>query len=163
MRCIFAFCIAFMMLTPARATDPYEDAMAALRTGDFVAASRLLQPLAESGDADAQLHLAEIYYDGFGGPRNFGAAAKWYSRAANQGKHPAQCLLSGLYEAGEGVPKDLVTAMMWLDVAAAQGYEEALEQQGILAKHMTSEQIDEAKKRADGWKPVPERSAGISQ
>jgi TPR repeat protein len=71
--------------------------------------------------ADAQLHLAEIYYNGFGGPRNFGAAAKWYSRAANQGKHPAQCLLSGLYEAGEGVPKDAVTAMMWLDVAAAQG------------------------------------------
>jgi TPR repeat protein len=163
MRVIFALCIALMMLTSARATDPYEDAMAALRSGDYAGASQLFQPLAESGNADAQLHLAEIYYDGLGGPRNLGAAAKWYSRAANQGKHTAQCLLSGLYEVGEGVPKDVVTAMMWLDVAAAQGYEEVLEQRAILAKYMTSEQIVEAKKLADEWHPVPERPVDVSQ
>jgi len=40
---------------------PFEDGVAAYQRGDYATALRLLQPLAEHGNADAQFNLGIIY------------------------------------------------------------------------------------------------------
>jgi uncharacterized protein len=162
MRTAIALSFVLVLVDLATAADPYEDAMVASRNGDFIAAAKLFLPLAESGNADAQVHLAEIYYDGLGVPTNYNEAVKWFRRAADQGKYTAQYQLSGLYAEGRGVAKDDVIAMMWLDLVAAQGYWGATDQQSLLAKEMTPDQIAQAKKLADEWKPVPVHPVSLS-
>ena len=60
------------------AAGPFEDAVAAYRKGDYARASRLLRPLAEQGNADAQARLAFLYANGEGVPPDYAAAVGWY-------------------------------------------------------------------------------------
>jgi TPR repeat protein len=56
---------------------PLDDAVAAYRRRDYVTAERMLRPLAERGDAQAQDYLASLYsgYQGF--PKNCAELMKW--------------------------------------------------------------------------------------
>ena len=66
---------------------------------------------AESGDADAENNVGEIFERGLGDEPNYEAAVIWYQKAADQG-HPAALLnLGTLYEQGLGVPKDKLKAL----------------------------------------------------
>lgn len=94
-------------------------AFALYAKGDYAAASRLLLPLAESGDARAQALLGFLYQYGQGLPQNFGLAALWYGCAAEQGDPTGQYLLGLLYDKGQGVPRDVVLSQKWLILAAA--------------------------------------------
>ena len=61
---------------------------------------------------------------------------------------------------GDGVARDLVVSHMWFTLAARQGDRlSALYAQGRgeVEERMTPEQIDEARRRAADWLPVPER------
>ena len=58
-----------------------------------------------------------------------------------------------MYLLGLGVPKDLVSAQMYFYLAGARGHEKARRARDDLEKQMTPEQIREAQKRADEWKP----------
>ena len=49
-----------------------------------------------------------------------------------------------MYRNGEGVPEDKVLAYMWWNLAAANGNENASKNKGIIAKGMTSSQIEKA-------------------
>ena len=44
-----------------------------------------LRKAAEAGNVEAQVKLAEYYYDGTGVEKNFAEAARWYKKAAAQG------------------------------------------------------------------------------
>jgi hypothetical protein len=93
----------------------------ARRGGEYVAydranyetALKVWQQAAESGDADAQVHVGEIYEKGLGVDPNFAEAARWYQKAAEQGHSRAMINLGNLYEGGRGVPKDMTQAMNW--------------------------------------------------
>ena len=63
-------------------------------------------PLAQQGNAIAQMLLGEMYYFGKGVPRDYSEAARWWRKAAEQGLAEAQFNLGGMYRQGEGVPKD---------------------------------------------------------
>ena len=59
--------------------------LAAFDAGDYRQAAEEWRPLAEAGDPEAQLALADLYRNGLGVPFDLAAAAAWYRRAAEQG------------------------------------------------------------------------------
>ena len=80
---------------------------------DYKTALAVWMPAAESGDAEAQSNVGEIFERGLGGTPNYPAALIWYQKAAEQGNKRAQFNLGTLYEQGLGVDKDNLAAMNW--------------------------------------------------
>ena len=95
-----------------------EDCAKAYDRRDYAAAVQLCRPLAERGDARAQLSLGGMYYNGQGVQQDYAEASKWTRKAAEQGYTPAQADLGVLYWNGQGVQQDVVLAYMWLSLAA---------------------------------------------
>ena len=141
--------ILFVALTLAgtAVAGSLEDGAEALARGDFATALRLLRPLAENGNPDAQINLGNMYFDGNGVPQDNAESVKWYLLAADQGSADAQIALGFLYEYGEAVPQDYVQAHKWFDLAGSRLYRDTL------AAKMTPSQIAEAQKLAREWKP----------
>lgn len=65
----------------------------AYERGDDVAALREIGPLAEQGDAEAQLLLGDMYEAGRGVPQDYDVAVEWWAAAAAQGYPLAQYFL----------------------------------------------------------------------
>src|SRR6266849_2001584 len=63
--------------------------------GDYAPALRLLRPLAERGNREAEYNLAVMYANGWGVPRDEAESNRWYRRAAEQGDASAQALVGG--------------------------------------------------------------------
>jgi uncharacterized protein len=101
--------------------DPLEDWQAAYKRGDYATALKLLRPLAEQGNANAQSNLAWMYEQGHGVPQDFKEAMKWYRSAAEQGFRAAQYNLGVMYSEGRGTPSDFREALKWYRRAATQG------------------------------------------
>jgi uncharacterized protein len=59
-----------------------EHALAALEQSDVATALRLLRPLAQQGNAEAQYNLGAMYGNGLGVPLNNAEALKWVRLAA---------------------------------------------------------------------------------
>ena len=76
---------------------------------------------AEAGDPAAQSKLGNMYYAGFGVPKDAAEAVNWYRKAADQGYDKAQFNLGLMYELGAGVPQDYAEALKWYRKAADQG------------------------------------------
>ena len=74
---------------------PFKDGMDAYQRGDYATAMRLWRPLADQGNAAAQLYLGIMYEEGWGGPQDYSAALSWYRNAADQGNAAAQLYLGG--------------------------------------------------------------------
>lgn len=99
-----------------------EDALSFAQRGDYRTARRLLEPVAEQGNPEAQRYLGWIYEHGIGLlAKDHAEAVNWYRRAAEQGYAPAQASLGRMYEYGYGVEKDYAEAMKWFRMAADQG------------------------------------------
>ena len=110
--------------TPVVAPVPshiIENAIAADNTGDYATELKLLQPLADQGNANAQFAIGIMYENGRGVPQNYGQAAIWYGKAADQGLADAQANLGWAYANGWGVPRDYAQAVVWYRKAADQG------------------------------------------
>jgi uncharacterized protein len=155
-RAFRAIFLGFILLSSAGTgtpAGPIEDATAALDRRDFATALQLLRPLAERGNADAQMKLGFLYVAGRGIPQDYAAAVKWFHLAADQGQANAQCFLGLMYFEGRGVPRDYVSAHMWLDFAAAAGIEDATQYRDALAAKMSPAQIAKAQRLAREWKP----------
>lgn len=103
----------------------FEKGLVAYNSGDYEAAFKEWQPLAEQGNADAQFNLAIMYDNGWGVARDHRHAANWYLRAAQQGYVQAQLNLGVAYALGEGVPQDDHEAVKWYRKAAEQGNADA--------------------------------------
>ncbi len=80
-----------------------------------------MRPLAEGGDALAQVALAEADFHGKGTPTNRGAAVKWYRAAAEAGEADAQASLGLCLLRGYGCEKDAAEAVEWYTQGAEQG------------------------------------------
>jgi TPR repeat protein len=88
---------------------------------DAAAAAAWYRRAAEQGNAEAQLAIAGLYYQGEGVPRNYATALEWFRAAASQGSATAQASIAVMYERGLGVRRDPVVAHAWLSVAADSG------------------------------------------
>ena len=69
------------------------------------------------GDADAQLKLARMFYEGEGGDRDMLQAARWAKLSADKGNIGAQALLGHLLFEGEGLKREPVVGLMFLSIA----------------------------------------------
>ncbi len=146
--------LTFLLASPAWADS--QAGMDAYKRGDYATALKELRPLAEQGDAFAQVRLGIMYDRGEGGPENDKEAVRWYRRAAEQGDARAQYNLGLMYSGEFGVPEDYVQSHMWFNLAAAQGNENARNFRNGVAARMTPAQIAEAQRLAREWKPKAE-------
>jgi len=81
--------------------------------GDYAGALKAWQPLADSGDAQAQNNLGSMYFNGYGVEQDDAKAVQWWLKAAQQGHADAQDNLGRMYELGRGVKRDRVKARQW--------------------------------------------------
>jgi TPR repeat protein len=91
--------------------------------------------------------LAGMYYNGQSVQRDYAEAANWVRRAAEQGYAPAQAYLGIMYWNGQGGPPAH-------EPGAVGVRDEA-------ASKMTPDEIAEAQRMAQEWKPKGRSTAGI--
>ncbi len=155
---IAAMSAGFTLGLTAPAWAGWDEAEAAYKRGDYATALREFRPLAEQGDADAQVNLGLMYDNGQGVPQDYAKAVKWVRKAAEQGLAKAQYNLGFMYGQGLGVPQDYVQAYMWFKLAASrfplsEDRDKAVKNRNIIAEKMTLAQVSEAQKLAREWKP----------
>lgn len=121
MRFLTILFLAFLFPAIAFA-GPLEDGKAAQRRGDYPAALKLFQPLADQGNVEAESEIGNLYESGIWKSRNESEALKWYLKAGQHGGKYAQLRLGTYYEMGlGGLKKDDTEAAKWYRRAAEQG------------------------------------------
>lgn len=106
---LLAILAAFYLSARLPASN-YVDAMA---KGQYLRASKLLQPEVDDDNPQARNALGNLYYLGMGVKRNYRDAALLYHAAASQGFAAAQLNLGHLYNQGLGVNKNAERAYGW--------------------------------------------------
>ena len=149
--CLTGLLLPAVFAAVAHAGD-LEDGVAAFGHGDYPTALRLLQPLADRGNPEAQYALGDLYWY----RHNYPKMLKWLHLAADQGNTTAQRDLGTDYEDGIGVPQDYSEAHKWFNISAAIETNPTLRQWSAsdrdrVARKMTAEQIAEAQKLAREW------------
>jgi len=119
---IIAVGILFTFLTVTVSAAEIDAGLSALKAGRYAAALKVLIPLANSGNDEAQRVVGEMCYNGQGMKRDFVASFKWNEIAAENGNKIAQYNLGYLYEKGEGVAASRAHAIDWYTKSAIQGY-----------------------------------------
>ena len=130
MRMVLAAVLILGLTLPAWAG--WEEAVSAIRQGDYATARDELMPLAEEGNIDAQYLLGVMYKNGEGGDEDFVEAVRWLYAAAEQGSIGAQYNLGIMYSKGMGVIRDEVQAARWFEKAARKGDSRAQNNLGLL-------------------------------
>jgi TPR repeat protein len=126
------------------AANDLDDAVDAMRTGDFAEAYCIMRPLAEAGDADAQYNIGWMYMNGYGLRVNDSLALEWWKEASEQGHSDASFSIGMLYSLGEGeVSKDTNEAIDYYLIAADEKHEDAI----AILKSMMSRNDDFIRER----------------
>jgi TPR repeat protein len=114
---------------------------------DHARARRWYRVAGERGNHKAAVNLGTMHALGLGGPKNYQAAGQWFLLAANSGDIKALDNLGILYQNGMGVRQDYVKAYMWFAIAAAiQAGSEAAKHREQVARLMTPDQIEQARR-----------------
>ena len=101
---------------------------------DQVSVERL-QKLAKNGNANAQVALGKIYFDGLlEQKQNHKKAFELFTQAAEQGSPQAMFNLGLCYDGGFGIKKNQAEALRWYNQAAETGLPEAQLSAAILAE-----------------------------
>jgi TPR repeat protein len=149
---IAAVLTLLLAAAPASADD-LQDAAAAIHRKDYPTAVRLLEPLAQAGNALAQMRLGTLYYHGHGVRESDALALQWFQRAANRGLAEAQFQLGnmhayGLAPASPGEDPQRLAAQ-WYFEAARQGHADAQYSLGIL--FLTGSGVVQSEPQARKW------------
>ena len=118
------FCaLAFAMLIGASvwAAD-LESGKRAYDQKDYAKALKEFTPLADQGQAEAQLYLGKMYMMGQGVLKDPDKAIKWFKAAAYQGNADAQFFLGSIYLLPQ---TDVAAGVKWLRLSAEQGNKDA--------------------------------------
>jgi len=91
---LFGGALTISVCTVATA-GPLDEAAAATRRWDSKDAVRILRPLADASDPEAELHLGGLYFVGDGVPQDTALAISWDRKSADQGYPPAFAGLAG--------------------------------------------------------------------
>ncbi len=150
---LFLFSLLFATGCCKKELDIKEASKAYLR-GDYKAAAEIFLPKAETGDAEAQVNIAFMYYCGMHVNQDFVKAAQWYKKAADRNHPNAQFSLATLYENGEGVEQDIEEAYFWYSLAERQGDEDAKRSRIELEQKISKDHIKYLKDRLSKWQPL---------
>ena len=104
-----------------RKASEQRNGLTAYNTGDFAAAMRVFQPLADQGQVLGEYIVGMMYANGQGVPENYSEALKWLKKAADQGESKAQFNVGLIYFKGLGTSKDYAEASKWYQRSADQG------------------------------------------
>lgn len=99
-----------------------ESAKRAYEQKDYAAAFKEFTPLAEQGNAYAQLFLGKMYMMGQGVLRDPDQAIKWLKASALQGNADAQFFVGSYYLLPH---RDIAEGVKWLRLSAEQGQQDA--------------------------------------
>jgi TPR repeat protein len=99
-----------------------DSARRAYEQKDYATALKELTPLAEKGNADAQLILGKMYWMGQGVLKDPDQAMKWFKASALQGNADAQFYLGSIYLLPH---TDVAEGVKWLRLSADQGNQDA--------------------------------------
>lgn len=127
MRCLKwgSLLLALTLWPSAAYSDPNEDYKAGVKaymSGDIPTAMAKLQPLADSGQVEAQVMYASLL-----DAAEFNEeAVNYYRLAAEQGNALGRLGLGMMYAKGEGVDKNMDEARKWTTLSAQQGLDEAV-------------------------------------
>ncbi|MEY5100274.1 MAG: hypothetical protein RJA36_2993 [Pseudomonadota bacterium] len=113
--------LAALAILPPLSHAGLKEGSAAYAKADYAGALKELAPLAEKGNAQAQLLLGKMNSLGQGMPQDKKEAARWFHLAAEQGLAQAQSVLGYLCLVGEGVQQNNELALEWTRKAALQG------------------------------------------
>lgn len=120
-RAAVAALAACLLQLPAAALADYAGGLAAYERRDFAKAYQEWRPVAEQGDARAQLGLGILFDAGQGVAENPGEAGRWYAQAADKGVVTALYNLGRLFNDGRGVQRDVDRAKRLWQMAADAG------------------------------------------
>ena len=125
-------------------------------------------PLAQSGDAEAQYDVGEMYEKGNGVAKDPRAAFNWFRQSAEQGHTKAAYKLGYAYLEGNGINEDFEKARHWLTIAANKDYARAqyylaqLYEEGKGIGANLNDALDWYKKSdSNGFSPAKEKIAEI--
>ena len=101
-----------------------------------------------------------MFDEGLGASRDYGEAVRWYRHAADHGEPQGLNNLANMYRDSVGVQQDYVQAHLWFNLAAGrfatnEKRDAAAKDRDDVAAKMTAEQIAEAQRLAQHWKPKP--------
>jgi uncharacterized protein len=108
-------------MTPAQIIEAQKMAREFKPQDAYTKLYKEMKPLAEKGDAEAQLKIGLMYYYGRGISRDYREALRWFKKSAVQGNAIAQSNVACMYDKGEGVPQNHVEAAGWYLQAAERG------------------------------------------
>jgi len=94
-----------------------KDGVAAYGRLDFRTAFKLLKPLADQGNPEAQFYIADMYQFGQGVKSDLPEAVALYRKSAEQGFVEAEVKLGAMYKSGAGVKQDDAEADKWFHKA----------------------------------------------
>jgi len=128
---LWIFVLCLICYGPVRADD-FETGRSAYISGDYERALKILQPLAENGDPEAQKIMGIMYDYGHGVEKDPQQALQWYIKAADQGNPDVQYHVGAKYFHGEGTNQDYAEAAKWWELAAAGGQVDAQFNLGLM-------------------------------
>lgn len=97
--------------------------LAAFEAKDYTNAFKLLKPIAEGGNAEAQCIIANMYHLGLGLETDVLEAVEWYTKSAAQGYGLASNNLAGVFAIGDqGIAINRAEAKKWEQKAKDQGF-----------------------------------------
>src|SRR5262245_14399340 len=99
-----------------------ESAKRAYQQEDYTTAFKEFTPLAEQGNAGAQLFLAKMYWMGRGVLKDSDQAIKWFKLSGAQGNAEAQFYVGSFYLLPH---RDIAEGAKWLLLSAEQGNQDA--------------------------------------
>ncbi len=129
-----AFFLGVALSVPALAGS-FEDGLESYQRGEYAAAFREWQPLADRDDSVGQFIRGAMCESGHGAAPDIVEAIRWYRQAADQGFAAAQHKMGIIFEKGNGVKQDYTEAAKWFRLAAMQGFVPAQWSLAILYKN----------------------------
>lgn len=161
----FAIAAALLSVGAGPALAGMTEGKAALDAGDYPTAVQELKPLAEAGDAAAQVMLAQIYLGGHGG--SAGDALTLLNAAADQGDPQAQARLGLIYATGKGAGADYAAAYRWFALAAKGEQSDttrilAETNRDAVAKRLTAAERSQADAEIAAWQPAASQKFAVA-
>jgi TPR repeat protein len=121
-RLFSTFAFTMLICASLSAGTDIESGKRAYEQKDYATALKEFAPLAEQGNAAAQLFLGRMYMMGQGVLKDSDQAIKWFKASASQGNAEAQFFLGTMYLLPQ---KDIAEGVKWLRLSAEQGQQDA--------------------------------------
>lgn len=136
---------ALLLLPAALPAQDYGAGRQAYLDGRYEEALKILKPLAEDDNSEAQKLLGLMYDYGHGVKQDARAALAWYLKSAKQGDPAVQYQVGAKYFRGDGTGQNYQEAARWWEQAANGGQVDAQFNLGLMYFRGLSLQPDDAR------------------